>query len=159
LPVVVVNPRWARDFAKSMGQLAKTDRLDADLLARYAELPQLKVRELPDEETRELKAWFARREELIDMLVAEQHRLEHATRRLRRELNGHIDYLRKRLKRLDHDLDEAVRNSELFRAKNLLMTSVPGVGRVLSVARCWRCCRSWGGSIGPRSPSWSGWRL
>ena len=135
LPVVVVNPRWARDFARSIGQLAKTDTIDAQLLAQYAELPQLKVRELPDAQTRELKAWCARREELIEMLVAEQHRLEHVPPRLRREINGHIDYLRKRLKHLDHDhdLDQAVRNSELFRQQSALLTSVPGVGRVLCV--------------------------
>jgi transposase len=105
-----------------------------ELLAQYAELPQLKVRELPDAQTRELKAWCARREELLDMLVAETHRLEHVPPRLRREINGHIDYLRKRLKHLDHDLDQAVRNSELFRQQSELLTSVPGVGRVLCVA-------------------------
>lgn len=131
LPVVVVNPRWARDFAKSIGQLAKTDRLDAKGLAQYAERPELQVRELPDQQTRELKALCARREELVEMLVAEQHRLEHAPQRLRREINGHIDYLRKRLKRLDHDIDQAVRGSELWREKGALLTSVPGVGRVL----------------------------
>lgn len=131
LPVVVVNPRWARDFAKSIGQLAKTDRLDAKGLAQYAERPELQVRELPDQQTRELKALCARREELVEMLVAEQHRLEHAPKRLCREINGHIDYLRKRLKRLDHDVDQAVRGSELWREKSALLTSVPGVGRVL----------------------------
>jgi len=134
LPVVVINPRWARDFARSIGQLAKTDAIDARLLAQYAALPQLKVRALPDAQTRELKALCARREELIDMLVAEQHRLEHVPPRLRREINGHIDYLRKRLKRLDHDLDQAVRTSELFRRQSELLSSVPGVGRVLCVA-------------------------
>ena len=134
LPVVVVNPRWARDFARSIGQLAKTDVIDAALLAQYAALPQLKVRALPEAQTRELQALCARREELIDMLVAEEHRLEHVPARLRRELNGHIDYLRKRLKQLDHDLDQAVRNAELFRQQSELLTSVPGVGRVLCVS-------------------------
>jgi len=134
LPVVVVNPRWARDFARSIGRLAKTDTIDAQVLAQYAALPQLKVRALPDAQTRELKALCARREELIDMLVAEEHRLEHAPPRLRRDINGHIDYLRKRLKHLDHDLDQAVRNSDLFRRQSELLTSVPGVGRVLCVA-------------------------
>jgi transposase len=89
LPVVVVNPRWARDFARSIGQLAKTDRLDARLLAQFAEVAELQVRELPDEQTRELKAVVARREDLIEMLVAEKHRLEHAPRRLHREIHGH----------------------------------------------------------------------
>jgi transposase len=133
LPVVVVNPRWARDFARSIGQLAKTDRIDAQLLAQYAELPQLKLRQLPEQQTQELRAWCTRRAQLIEMIVAEEHRLEHAPKRLRREINGHIDYLRKRLKHLDHDLDQAVRNSELFGAQSELLTSVPGVGRVLSI--------------------------
>jgi len=88
LPVVVVNPRWARDFAKSIGQLAKTDRLDAKGLAQYAERPELQMRELPDQQTRELKALCVRREELVEMLVAEQHRLEHAPQRLRREISA-----------------------------------------------------------------------
>ncbi len=70
LPVVVVNPRWARDFARSVGQLAKTDRLDAQLLAQFAQRPELKVRELPDQQTRELKALCTRRAELVEMLTA-----------------------------------------------------------------------------------------
>jgi transposase len=134
LPVVVINPRWARDFARAIGQLAKSDRIDAELLARYAELPELKVRPLPDAQTRELKALCARRGELIDMLVAEQHRLEHASKRLRRPIDGHIDYLRKQLKQLDDELDQMVRNSPLFAEKSALLMSVPGVGRVLCVA-------------------------
>ena len=89
LPVAVVNPRWARDYARSVEQLAKTDRLDATILAQFAEVPELQVRELPDAQTRELKALVARREDLIEMLVAEKHRLEHAPRRLHREINGH----------------------------------------------------------------------
>ena len=84
LPVVVVNPRWARDFARSVGQLAKTDRLDAKLLAQFAQRPELKVRELPDQQTRELKALCPRRAELVEVLVAERHRLEHAPMRNRR---------------------------------------------------------------------------
>jgi transposase len=93
-------------------------------------LPELKLRQLPDEQTRARQALCARRADLIDMLVAEQNRLEHAPKRLHRELNGHIDYLRKRLKRLDDDLDQMVRNSPLFAEKSALLTSVPGVGPV-----------------------------
>lgn len=131
LPVVVINPRWARDFARSIGQLAKNDRIDADLLARYGALPEVKIRRLPDAQTRELQALCARRADLSEMLVAEQNRLEHAPPRLAHEINGHIDYLRKRLKRLDDDLDQMVRNSPLFAEKSALLTSVPGVGPVL----------------------------
>jgi transposase len=89
---------------------------------------------LPDEQTRELQALCARRADIIDMIVAEQNRLEHAPKRLAREINGHIDYLRKRLKRLDDDLDQLVRHSPLFAEKSALLTSVPGVGPVLCVS-------------------------
>jgi transposase len=130
LPVVVVNPRWVRDFARAMGQLAKTDALDARVLALYAERADLKVRELPDAQTRELRALCTRRDELVEMIGAEQNRLEHAPKRLHRELRGHIDYLRKRLKKLDHDLDQMVRGSELWRAKSELLGSAPGIGGV-----------------------------
>jgi transposase len=72
LPVALINPRWVRAFAKSIGQLAKTDRIDARVLALYAERAELKLRELPDEQTRELRALHARRDDLLDMLAAEQ---------------------------------------------------------------------------------------
>jgi transposase len=134
LPIVLVNPRWVRSFAKSLGQLAKTDRIDARVLALYAERAELKVRQLPDEQTRELRALCARRQDLVDMIVAEQNRLEHAPKRLHREIRGHIDYLRKRLKHLNRDIDSAVRGSELWRHKAELLDSVPGVGPVLRAA-------------------------
>jgi transposase len=134
LPIVLVNPRWVRSFAKGVGQLAKTDRIDARVLALYAERAELKVRQLPDEQTRELRALCARREDLLDMIVAEQNRLEHAPKRLHREIRGHIDYLRKRLKHLDRDIDSAVHGSELWRQKAELLDSVPGVGPVLRAA-------------------------
>jgi transposase len=134
LPIVLVNPRWVRSFAKGVGQLAKTDRIDARVLALYAERAELKVRQLPDEQTRELRALCARREDLLDMIVAEQNRLEHAPQRLQREIRGHIDYLRKRLKHLDRDIDSAVHGSELWRQKAELLDSVPGVGPVLRAA-------------------------
>jgi transposase len=131
LPVVVINPRWARDFARSIGQLAKNDGIDADVLAQYAALPQLKLRQLPDEQTRELQALCARRADLIDMIVAEHGRLEHAPGRLRREIEAHIDYLRKRVRNLEDDLDQLVRQSPLLAEKSALLRGVPGVGRVL----------------------------
>ena len=134
LPVALVNPRWVRSFAKAIGQLAKTDRIDARLLALYAERAELKVRTLPDEQTRELRALCARRDDLLEMIVAEENRLEHAPKRLQREIRGHIDYLRKRLKHLDRDIDGAVRGSELWRQKDDLLDSVPGVGPVLRAA-------------------------
>jgi transposase len=138
VPVVLVNPRWVRAFAKSIGWLEKTDRIDARLLALYAERAELKVHELPDQATRELRALCARRLDLQEMIDAERNRLEHAAGEVRREITSHIDYMRKRLKRIEHDIDRAVRSSELWRHTNELMDSVPGVGPVLrSSALAW----------------------
>ena len=131
VPVVVVNPRWTRAYAKSIGWLAKTDRIDARLLALYAERAELKPQELPDQATRELRELCARRADLQEMIDAERNRLEHASAAVRREITSHIDYLRKRLKRIDRDIDGAVRSSALWRHQNELLDSVPGVGPVL----------------------------
>ena len=131
LPVRVVNPRWVGDFARAHGQLAKTDKLDANLLALYAERAELELRVVPDEQTLELRALCTRRDQLMDMLVAEQNRLEHAPKRLRRAIDDHIDYLREQLKHLDDDIDHAVRHSKLWQEKHELLRSVPGVGPVL----------------------------
>jgi transposase len=131
LPVVVVNPRWVRDFAKGIGWLEKTDHIDAELLALYAERAELKVQQLPDEATRQLRELCARRMDLLEMIATEQNRLEHATAVLRGEITGHVNYLRKQLKRLDRDIDGAVRKSEVWRHQSELMDSIPGVGPVL----------------------------
>ncbi len=130
LPVAVVNPRQVRDFARAMGQLAKTDPLDARVIALYAERVQPPIRQLPDQQTRALRTLCVRREELIEMLGAERNRLRLADPATRHEIAAHVDYLLKRLKRIDRDLDQAVRNSPLWREKGELLTSVPGVGRV-----------------------------
>lgn len=133
LPVVIVNPRRVREFAKSIGQLAKTDHIDARVLALYGERVQPAVRELPDEQSLALRALWVRREQLIEMLVMEQNRLEHAPKALHRGLGAHIDYLRKQIKQADHDLDRQVRDSALW-DKYEVLRSVPGVGLVSSVA-------------------------
>jgi transposase len=133
LPVVIINPRRVREFAKSIGQLAKTDRIDARVLALYGERVQPPLRELPDEQSQAWHALWVRREQLIEMLVMEQNRLEHASKVLHRALRAHIDYLRKQVKRADDDLNRAVRDSTLW-DKYELLGSVPGVGPVLSVA-------------------------
>ncbi len=134
LPVLVVNPRWVRDYARSIGQLAKTDRIDARLLAQYAEHAELELRELPDEQTRALKELCARREDLLEMVGGERNRLEHASKALRRGIERHIDYLDKQLAQIDHDLDQAIKNSPLWSDKRALLRSVPGVGPVLCSA-------------------------
>ena len=133
LPVVIINPRRVREFAKSIGRLAKTDRLDARVLALYGERVAPPLPALPDEQTQVLRALWVRRTQLIEMLVMEQNRLEHAPKALHRNLRSHIDYLRKQIKQADDELDQAVRNSPLW-DKYELLSSVPGVGPVLSVA-------------------------
>jgi transposase len=136
LPVVVVNPRRVREFAKSIGQLAKTDEIDARVLALYGERTQPPLRELPDEQSQALRALWVRREQLIEMLVMEENRLEHAPEKakaVRHNLRAHIDYLRKQIKQADDDLDREVHNSALW-DKYEMLSSVPGVGPVLSVA-------------------------
>ncbi len=136
LPVLVVNPRRVREFARSIGQLAKTDRIDARMLARYGERTEPPLRQLPDEQTQALRALWARREHLVEMLVMEENRLEHAPPKataVRHNLRSHIDYLRKQIKQADDDLDREVRNSALW-DKHEILTSVPGVGLRCSVA-------------------------
>jgi transposase len=118
LPVVIVNPRRVRELAKSIGQLAKTDKIDARLLALYGEQTQPPLRELPDEQSQALRAlWVRRREQLIEMLGMEENRLEHVAenaKTVRHNLCSHIDYLRKQIKQADDDLDREVRNSSLW---------------------------------------------
>ena len=133
LPVVIVNPRRVREFAKSIGRLAKTDRLDARVLALYGERVEPPLRELPDEQSQALRALWLRREQLIEMVVMEQNRLEHAPKALQHSLRAHIDYLRKEIKHTEDDLERMVRNSPLWDRYEVL-SSVPGVGPILSVA-------------------------
>ena len=133
LPVAVVNPRQVRDFARANGQLAKTDTLDAKMLALFAERMRPPLRALPDEQTRQLQALVTRRRELVEMLTAERNRLSSVPRELHREIRAHIRWLEARLKERDRDLDRALRNSPLWREREDLLRSVPGVGPVLCV--------------------------
>jgi transposase len=110
LPVVVVNPRQPRKLAQALGQLAKSDTIDARLLALFGERVRPQPRLLASAQERELKARCARRRQLVEMLVAEHNRLERAPAVLKPELRSHLDWLRKRLKRLDHEIDQFLRN-------------------------------------------------
>jgi transposase len=136
LPVVVANPRQVRDFARATGQLAKTDRLDADLLARFAERVRPAIRPLPTAEAQELDALLTRRRQLIEMLSAERNRLGQVfgkgQRLVKKSLKAHITYLEREVRMADRDLDDAVRHSPLWREQDDLLQSVPGVGPVLS---------------------------
>ena len=131
LPVVVVNPRQVRDFARATGQLAKTDALDARMLALFAERIRPQVRPLPDEQELELKALVARRRELVEMITAERNRLDRAPKLLHKEISAHIRWLESRLKDRDRDLDQMLRSSPLWREREDLLRAVPGVGPVL----------------------------
>ena len=128
LPVVVINPRQVRDFAKATGVLAKTDRIDAQVLARFGEAVKPEVRSLPDEQTRDLMALVARRRQLHQMLRAERHRLLRAARPLKKSLEQHIAYLEKQLDKLDDELHDALRQSPLWQEHFDLLQSVPGIG-------------------------------
>jgi transposase len=130
LPVVVINPRQARDFAKATGQLAKTDSLDAHALAHFAAAVRPVLRPLPDAQTEELRAILARRRQRIAMRTAEQNRLSGASQRLRADIQAHITWLDTRLVTLDDDLDTTLRASPVWREREALFRSVPGIGPV-----------------------------
>lgn len=132
IAVAVVNPAWVRNFAKGRELQAKTDRKDAELLALYAEREQPATRPPADAETVALQALVIRRELLLEMLVAEEHRLQHAVPELRKEVRHHISYLKGRLQDLEDEIDKTVRRSEAWRRKSEILRSVPGVGKVLS---------------------------
>ena len=132
LPVVVVNPRQVRDFAKATGHLAKTEPLDAAVLAHFAAAVQPPVRPLPAAATQGLAALVTRRRQLVDMLTAERNRLSSAPTGLHQELQAHIRWLERRLTALDTDLDQAIRTSPVWRAQEDLLRSVPGVGPIVA---------------------------
>jgi transposase len=132
LPVVVVNPRQVRDFAKATGHLAKTDTLDAAVLAHFAAAVRPPLRPLPAAATQTLAALVTRRRQLVGMLTAERNRLGAAPPVLRKELQAHIRWLERRITHLDTDLTQAIRTSPLWRAQEDRLRSVPGVGPIVA---------------------------
>lgn len=132
VPVAVVNPRQARDFAKALGYLAKTDRADAMALAHFGEAVKPEPRALPDEAQNELAAIVARRRQLTEMLIMEQNRLKSAAPAVRKDLQAHIEWIQARLKDNDKGLRQLLKSSPLWREKEQLLQSVPGVGPVVS---------------------------
>ena len=135
LPVAVVNPRQVRDFARAIGRLAKTDQIDASVIAAFAEATRPPVRPLDDEATASLKALVARRCDLVAMRVAEKNRLSAATSaQVQRSIKSIIQALDAQLRELDDDLDAAVKASPLWRTQEALLASVPGVGPITSRA-------------------------
>ena len=130
LPVVVINPRRVRDFARSTGQLAKTDKLDAKLLAHFAAALRPTPRRLPTDQEEHLTALLTRRKQLIEMLTVEKNRLSTVRPVMRSELEAHVAWLTERLASLDQDIDHFVQGSPLWQAKDTLLKSVPGIGRI-----------------------------
>ena len=133
LPVVVVNPRQVRDFARATGTLAKTDALDAAVLAHFAEAVRPPVRPLRDAETQALNALAARRHQVMIMLVSEKNRLSSATIAVRPRIEAHIAWLERELDDLDEGLRQTLRQSPVWREKEDLLRTVPGVGEQLSL--------------------------
>ena len=132
LPVVVINPRQVRNFARAIGQLAKTDRLDARVLALFAERVRPEVRALPDDAARLLNALLTRRRQVSDMIVAEGNRQGFAPAPLKKSIDKHIRWLRRELDGIDIDLNRAIQASPVWRAKEQLYRGVPGIGPVVS---------------------------
>lgn len=132
LAVVALNPRQVRDFAKVTGKLAKTDRIDAQVLAHFAEAVRPEVRPLPDAATRELAILVARRRQLLEMRVAEQNRSRGVPPHIRAQIREHVAWLNRCLADLDQELGQRVRSSPVWRERVDLLRSTPGVGPVLS---------------------------
>ena len=131
LPVAVVNPAQVRAFARSLGQRAKTDPIDAAVIARFVDATKPAIRPLPDEQTRHLSDLVTRRAQIIQMIVAEKQREKRATNRyLRRSIARLVKALEKEINAVDEQIDDAMRGSPAWREKEDLLTSVPGVGDI-----------------------------
>lgn len=140
LPVAVINPRQARDFAKATGQLAKTDLVDAAMLCAFARAIRPAVRAIKDEDTRDLDDLVNRRRQLIAMRVQETLRLgTAASKSLRKSLQAHLAWLDKRITELDDDLGKRLQSSSVWRAKDDLLRGIPGVGAVTSLTLLAKC--------------------
>lgn len=137
LPAVVINPRQVRDFARSTGQLAKTDQIDAHVLADFAARIRPEIRPLPSEDQQELREFLTRYEQLMQMLVAEKNRLlqaegqsRHALRKkIKNHIKNHIKFLEREITLLDSDLDDTLKKSEMWKESDDLLQSVPGIGK------------------------------
>jgi len=128
----VVNAPQPRDFARATGKLAKTDRIDAAVLAHFAFAVRPQPQPLPDEDTQRLRALYERRRQLLEMLRAEQTRLHSSPAYVQADVQEHVDWLKKRLADTDGDLTNLIRSSPVWRERDELLQSVPGVGKVMS---------------------------
>jgi transposase len=151
IPVAVVNPRQARDFARATGRLAKTDKIDAQILARFAEAVRPEPRPIPDQEAQQFAAILTRRRQIIEMLVAEKNRLGSTTSKpVIKRIEAHIKWLEKELERTDDDLDETIHKSGAWRENEELLRGVPGVGPVLARTLLAELPELGGGELNPK---------
>ena len=132
LPVAVVNPRHVRDFARAAGTLAKTDALDAQVLAHFGQAIEPEPRPLADADAQDLRAMVGRRRQLVEMITAEKNRRRTVIARIRPQVEEHIRWLEKSLKDLDQDLDSFIRSGPMWRTKEKIMRSAKGVGPVFT---------------------------
>jgi len=133
LPVIIANPRQVRDFAKAMGILAKTDKLDAKVIALFGERIQPKVLPLKEDQALLLEAHLLRRRQLLDMIGSETNRLSVAPKVIEKTISAHITYLKKQLVEVDDDLDKLISESPLMAKKFDILTSMTGMGRVTAL--------------------------
>jgi transposase len=132
IPLAIVNPRQVRDFARSTGKLAKTDKLDAQILARFADAVRPEPRPLPDETQQRIDALLVRRRQLLGMITAERNRRRRAPTLTRAEIDEHLAWLQVRVETIEDELNKTIRSSPLWRDKVALLRSVPGVGPMLA---------------------------
>jgi transposase len=133
LPVALINPQAVRKFAGATGRLAKTDKIDAQVLAHFAEALRPEPRPLPDQDHQVLKAALKRRQQVVKMMGQEENRLEKTfIAAVRRDIQEHLTWLRRRLEELNRDIDDLIRQSPLWRERDRLFQSVPGIGPVVS---------------------------
>ncbi len=132
LPVVVVNPRQVRDFAKATGRLAKTDRIDADIIAHFGEAIKPEIRPLKDEQQQELTDMLTRRRQLVDMCKIEKQRLLSVSEPVKDDILAHIKWLSERIDDINKDISSFIEKSATFKQFEKVVTSVPGVGSIMS---------------------------
>ena len=132
LPVVVVNPRQVRDFARSCGRLAKTDAIDAGMIAQFGQVFRPEPKPLPDAQSQEIKAFVVRRSQILEMITAETNRLHTVPSDVEDDIRMHVAYLKERLSHIDRDIARSLRDSPVWREKDQIIRSVPGAGPVLS---------------------------
>ena len=130
IPTAVMNPRQIRDFARSLGRLAKTDAIDAEVIARFGSALRPEPRTLPDAQEQYLKALITRRRQLIDTRTAESNRLARAAAAVRQRIREHIDFLNQEIEDIDREIEKLIKESPLWLEKARLLREVPGIGSV-----------------------------